>query len=95
MLFLLKFVCCIGGAALLAGITTAIEVWNDKHPVVEEKSVPLYIRSNWMATLGIMLFCLMALVLLALFVAPILLIAYITVYMFKDDDWWINANAII
>lgn len=39
-----------------------------------------------MATLGIILFCLMALILLALFVAPILLIAYITVYMFKDDD---------
>ena len=39
-----------------------------------------------MATLGIVLFCLIALILLALFVAPILLIAYITVYMFKDDD---------
>lgn len=46
MLFLLKFICCIGGSALLAGLTTAIEVWNDKHPVVEEKSIPLYIRSN-------------------------------------------------
>jgi len=46
MLFLLKFICCIGGAALLAGLTTAIEAWNDKRPVVEEKSIPLYIRSN-------------------------------------------------
>jgi hypothetical protein len=39
-----------------------------------------------MATLGIVLFCLIVLILLALFVAPILLLAYITVYMFKDDD---------
>jgi len=39
-----------------------------------------------MATLGIILFYLVALILLALFVAPILLIAYITVYIFKDDD---------
>ena len=46
MLFLLKFICCIGGSVLLAGLTTAIEVWNDKHSVVEEKSIPLYIRSN-------------------------------------------------
>lgn len=46
MLFLLKFVCCMGGAAILAGTTTAIELWFDKHPPVEEKSVPCYIRSN-------------------------------------------------
>lgn len=46
MLFLLKLICCIGGAVILAGITTAIENWNDKHPVVEEKSTPCYIRSK-------------------------------------------------
>lgn len=46
MLFSLKLICCIGSAVILAGITTAIEVWFDKHPPVEEKSVPCYIRSN-------------------------------------------------
>lgn len=39
-----------------------------------------------MATLGIVLFCLTAITLLVLFAVPILLLVYITVQTFKDDD---------
>lgn len=43
-MFILKILLCMGGAAVLATAVTGIEVWFEKRPVKEEKSVPLYLK---------------------------------------------------
>ena len=44
MLFLLKFICCIGGTVILAGGVTAFETWLEKKPLIEEKDQPFYLQ---------------------------------------------------
>lgn len=42
-MFLLKVICCIGGAIVAAGGVTGFEKWIESRPLVEEKDSPLYI----------------------------------------------------
>lgn len=43
---MLMFFICIAGTMLLAFIATAIEKFFENHPVVEEKSVPIYVTKE-------------------------------------------------
>lgn len=43
-MFILKVLLCMGGAVVLAAAVTGIEAWFEKHPVKEEKSIPLYLE---------------------------------------------------
>ena len=43
-MFILKILLCMGGTIILAAAVTGIETWLEKHPVKEEKSVPLYLE---------------------------------------------------
>ena len=43
-MFILNILLCMGSAAILAAAVTGIEAWFEKHPVKEEKSIPLYLK---------------------------------------------------
>lgn len=43
-MFILKILLCMGGSIILAAVVTGIETWFERHPVKEEKSVPLYLK---------------------------------------------------
>lgn len=42
-MFLLKLICCLGGAVVLAAGVTGFEKWVESRPIVEEKESPFYI----------------------------------------------------
>ena len=46
-MFILKLICCIGGAFILAGVVIAFMNWWEAHPVVEENESPFYITRTY------------------------------------------------